>query len=102
MADARQALEELLDALGEASQFATSGSRTPVLPGLLWNQSASSADPATVQEYSEHLVHRVYSRNPLSVMGLSARPFRAEAWLDSLPFRELACWAGPTRSRAGA
>jgi hypothetical protein len=34
MADARQALEEFLDALGESSQFATSGSLTPVIPGL--------------------------------------------------------------------
>jgi len=34
MADARQALEELLGALGESSRFATSGSLTPVLPGL--------------------------------------------------------------------
>jgi 2OG-Fe(II) oxygenase superfamily len=34
MANARQALEKLLGALGDASQFATSGSLTPVLPGL--------------------------------------------------------------------
>src|SRR6266536_2461463 len=34
MADARQALEKLLGALGESSQFAASGSLTPVLPGL--------------------------------------------------------------------
>jgi predicted 2-oxoglutarate/Fe(II)-dependent dioxygenase YbiX len=34
MAQARQALEKLLGALGESSQFATSGSLTPVLPGL--------------------------------------------------------------------
>jgi hypothetical protein len=34
MADARQALEQLLVKLGESSQFATSGRLTPVLPGL--------------------------------------------------------------------
>ena len=34
MADARQALEKLLGALGESFQFATSGSLTPTLPGL--------------------------------------------------------------------
>ena len=34
MADARQALDKLLGELGESTQFATSGSLTPVLPGL--------------------------------------------------------------------
>jgi hypothetical protein len=34
MAQARQALEQLLATLGESSQFATSGSLAPVLPGL--------------------------------------------------------------------
>jgi hypothetical protein len=34
MPHARQALEELLDSLGESAQFATSGSLTPVIPGL--------------------------------------------------------------------
>lgn len=34
MADARQALTKLLEGLGESSQFVTSGSVTPVLPGL--------------------------------------------------------------------
>ena len=34
MPDARQTLEELLNALGESSQFVTSGGMAPVLPGL--------------------------------------------------------------------
>jgi hypothetical protein len=34
MNDARQALQALLKSLGESSQFATSGSLAPVLPGL--------------------------------------------------------------------
>jgi hypothetical protein len=34
MANARQALEKLLETVGESSQFAASGSLTPVLPGL--------------------------------------------------------------------
>jgi hypothetical protein len=34
MKDAKQALESLLESLGESSQFATSGSLTPVPPGL--------------------------------------------------------------------
>jgi hypothetical protein len=34
MADAKQALENLLGSLGESAQFVTSGSLTPVLPGL--------------------------------------------------------------------
>lgn len=34
MADPRAAIEKLLDSLGESAQFVTSGSLTPVLPGL--------------------------------------------------------------------
>jgi len=50
MADARQALERILGALGESSQFVTSGSLPPVLPGLQVEGVGSIGSPVAAAD----------------------------------------------------
>lgn len=47
MTDAREALERLLETLGESSRFVTSGSLTPILPGLQVKKVGSIGCPVT-------------------------------------------------------
>jgi hypothetical protein len=50
MNDARQALQTLLKSLGESSQFATSGSLAPVLPGLEVKGVGTIGTPVSVAD----------------------------------------------------
>ena len=50
MNDAKQALEDLLQSLGESSQFVTTGSSTPVLPGLKLKGGGSIGTPVSTAD----------------------------------------------------
>jgi hypothetical protein len=50
MKDAKQALEELLESLGESYKFVTSGSLTPVLPGLELKGAGSIGTPLSTAD----------------------------------------------------
>src|SRR5262249_33640919 len=50
MNEARQALADLLGTLGESSRFATSGSVTPVLPGLEVREVGSIGTPVSAAD----------------------------------------------------
>ena len=50
MADAREALEKLLGALGESSRFVTAGSLPPTLPGLEVEGAGSIGCPVSAAD----------------------------------------------------
>jgi predicted 2-oxoglutarate/Fe(II)-dependent dioxygenase YbiX len=50
MNDAKQSLEDLLESLGESSQFVTAGSSTPVLPGLELKGVGSIGTPVSTAD----------------------------------------------------
>jgi hypothetical protein len=54
MSNARQALLKLLEGLGKSAQFATSGSLTPVLPGLEVKGVGSVGSPVSVADARHH------------------------------------------------
>ena len=68
MADAWNALEKLLAELGESAQFVTSGSLSPVLPGLNVEGVGSIGAPASAAD-AERLI--IFSPLPTGQMSIS-------------------------------
>ena len=76
MADAWQALEKLLEALGESSQFVTSGSLSPVLPGLdvkAVGSIGSPASPADAKRLIAKAAHAPYGRGEETIVDTKVR-----------------------------
>src|SRR5260370_27311353 len=76
MADARQALKKLLATLGESCQFATSGSLTPVLPGLEVEGIGSIGFPVAAAD-AERLIAKAtqapYGRGEATIVATDVR-----------------------------
>src|SRR5277367_900991 len=76
MADARQALEKLLDSLGESSQFVTSGGMAPVLPGLEVKgvgPIGSPVAPADAQRLIAKATQAPYGRGEATIVDTDVR-----------------------------
>jgi hypothetical protein len=67
MADARDALENLLGALGESSLFVTSGSLTPVLPGLEVKGTGSIGFPVSAADAKRLIAKSQSARTDASI-----------------------------------
>ena len=76
MANSREELVKLLEALGESSQFATSGSLAPVLPGLEVKGVGSIGAPVAAED-ARRLIAKAsqapYGRGAATIVDTDAR-----------------------------
>ena len=76
MTGARQALQTLLDSLGDSSRFATAGILTPVLPGLEVEGAGSIGAPVSVKD-AKRLIAKAkrapYGRGAETILDLKVR-----------------------------